>query len=140
MWAVDTNVLVRVLVRTDDDRQTVLAQAWMRERILNGERIFVSIVVFIETLWVLRSNAGLTHREVHEAASVLAGHSTFIVEAVDEVQMALARTQEKPSQSTDAIAAYFATRAGATGMVTFVRKAVRDAGMVLLTEEVVRGR
>jgi predicted nucleic-acid-binding protein len=53
MRAVDTNVLVRVIVR-DDDAQVDAAEAF----ILNGA--WVSQVVLAEAAWVLTSNHGFS--------------------------------------------------------------------------------
>ena len=52
MIAVDTNVLVRFLVR-DDEAQCRLAGQRVQDTLARGENIFVPDVALVETVWVL---------------------------------------------------------------------------------------
>ena len=54
MNAVDTNVLVRVIV-ADDQHQTAVARALVERALDEGAAIFVSDTVLCETAWVLDS-------------------------------------------------------------------------------------
>ena len=64
MLAVDTNVVVRLLVN-DDERQGALAR-----RLFESDEIFIGVTVLLEAAWVLESLYGLNSVE---AASVLRG-------------------------------------------------------------------
>jgi len=59
MIAVDTNILVRIVVN-DDPLQSARAGAFLRKQ----DRIFVAKTVLLETEWVLRNGYGLRRHEV----------------------------------------------------------------------------
>ena len=54
MMALDTNVIVRFLVR-DDEAQSNLVYKRLKKAELERERLFVPLVVMLEALWVLES-------------------------------------------------------------------------------------
>ena len=54
MLGVDTNVLVRFLVR-DDEAQFEKARKLIKREVAAGRRVFVNQLVLMETEWVLRS-------------------------------------------------------------------------------------
>lgn len=82
MRAIDTNVLVRLLVR-DDARQTARAEEFV------SEGAWVSHMVLIETAWVLSSVYGLGHRELATAMEMLLNHETLRLEDPATVAAAL---------------------------------------------------
>lgn len=61
MQAPDSNVLVRYLAQ-DDATQGTLATRLLEERLTRADRGFVSLVVVLETVWVMESryDAGAT--------------------------------------------------------------------------------
>lgn len=54
MTAVDTNILVRFLVR-DDERQAQAVYRRFKRAESSGERFFIPLLVVLETIWVLES-------------------------------------------------------------------------------------
>ena len=70
MLGIDTNVLVRFLVR-DDEAQFEKARRLIRREIGAGEDVFVSLMVLMETEWVLRSRYSLQKAQIMEAISRL---------------------------------------------------------------------
>ena len=88
MVAVDTNVLVRFLVR-DDRRQAERAAALIR-----GTSIWISKTVLLETEWVLRSLYGFPDEARAEALQAMAGLETVYLEDELAVAKALAWFQE----------------------------------------------
>jgi len=54
MLGVDTNVLVRYLIR-DDQSQYEKARRLIEREVSKGEPVLVSMLVLLETEWVLRS-------------------------------------------------------------------------------------
>ena len=58
MLGLDTNVLVRYLVR-DDEVQFEKARKLIKREVAAGRGVFVSHLVVLETEWVLRSRYGL---------------------------------------------------------------------------------
>jgi len=86
MIAVDTNILVRYLVKDDHD-QTVLAT-----NVLANNRCFALKTVLLELVWVLSSPAGydLPRETVHERLLHLLGLSCIETEDAANVAQALA--------------------------------------------------
>ena len=70
MLGVDTNVLVRFLVR-DDEAQFEKARRLIKREIAAGSGIFVNQLVLLETEWVLRSRYSLTKNRIIEVISGL---------------------------------------------------------------------
>ena len=54
MLGIDTNVLVRFLVR-DDPEQFERARRLIKREVGGGETVLISLLVLLETEWVLRS-------------------------------------------------------------------------------------
>lgn len=88
MFGVDTNVLVRFLVR-DVEPQFVRADRWLRDRAASNDPVFVSLLVLLETEWVLRSRYALTKGEIAAAFSALLDSVVFTVEHQSTVDNAL---------------------------------------------------
>lgn len=84
MRAVDTNVLVRALVRDD------AAQAAKAEEILARNEVFVPVTVMLELEWVLRSRYGFTAEKVAQALALLCAMPRVSVGEADAVRQAAA--------------------------------------------------
>jgi predicted nucleic-acid-binding protein len=67
MIAVDTNILVRFLVRDDAE------QAFRANSLIRGNEIWISKTVLLETEWVLRSLYAFQSDSVARALQALAG-------------------------------------------------------------------
>ena len=70
MLGVDTNVLVRFLVR-DDEAQFEKARKLIKREVAAGSGVFVTQLVLLETEWVLRSRYSLPKNLIIEAISGL---------------------------------------------------------------------
>ncbi len=70
MLGIDTNVLVRFLVR-DDEAQFEKANRLIKREVSAKEDVFVSLIVLLETEWVLRSRYSLQKAEIIRAFSSL---------------------------------------------------------------------
>jgi predicted nucleic-acid-binding protein len=85
MRALDTNVLVRALVRDDAE------QAAKAEEILTRDEVFVPVTVMLELEWVLRSRYGFTAEKVAQALALLCAMPRVSVGEADAVRQAAAR-------------------------------------------------
>ena len=86
MLAVDTNVLVRVLV----DDPTALDQCRAaRQAVSEAGEVFVSQVVQVETVWVLVSAYGLNKTTLQRTLGAIATHPAFHLQRRDMFQAAL---------------------------------------------------
>ncbi len=83
MLAVDTNIVVRLLV-DDDPRQGAIAR-----RLFESDEIFISVTVLLESAWVLESVYGLGRGEVAKALRALFGLANVRVEDAANVASAL---------------------------------------------------
>ena len=70
MIGLDTNVLVRFLVR-DDEEQFERARKLIRRQAQDGQPVRISLLVLLETEWVLRSRYKLQKGEILSAFSDL---------------------------------------------------------------------
>lgn len=121
MRAVDTNVLVRALIRDD------AAQGRRAAACLHGQPVYVPVTVVLELEWVLRSRYGLSPRAIADAIAKLAILENAIVGEQEAVIAAAGRLR----QGWDfADALHHALAAGCDDFVTFdahfVRRASRD--------------
>ena len=70
MLGIDTNVLVRFLVR-DDEAQFEKARKLIKREVAAGSGVFVNQLVLLETEWVLRSRYSLAKNMIVQAISGL---------------------------------------------------------------------
>lgn len=87
MRAVDTNVLVRALVR-DDPAQTARAETLLAEH-----ELYVPVTVVLELEWVMRSRYAFPPRRVAAALTLLASLENLILAERDAVVAAAARVE-----------------------------------------------
>jgi len=83
MLAVDTNVVVRLLVN-DDQRQAAQAR-----RLFETDEIWIGVTVLLESAWVLESVYGLASAEAADALRGLLGLPNVQVEDATTVVRAL---------------------------------------------------
>ena len=88
MRAVDTNVLVRALVR-DDPAQSARAEA-----LLSRHEIFIPVTVMLELEWVLRSRYAYAPKLVAQALEKIAALENVVVGECVAVLAAAARVAE----------------------------------------------
>jgi predicted nucleic-acid-binding protein len=126
MRAVDTNVLVRLLTR-DDEEQTEAAEAFV------ASGAWISHVVLVETVWVLESVYGVDARGRAKAVEMLLNHRELTVEAPDVVERALGHFRKRPSLGfSDCMVIETARKAGHGPLGTFDRDLGRVDGTVVL--------
>jgi predicted nucleic-acid-binding protein len=82
MIAIDTNVLVRILV---NDKQAEHQCRLARELIAKQDAIWICREVLIETLWVLQSNYQFKKEQILLALETLRRHPDIILENADSL-------------------------------------------------------
>jgi predicted nucleic-acid-binding protein len=90
MRAVDTNVIVRLIVR-DDARQVALAEAFIE----NG--VWISVLTLAETVWVLSSTYDFSAAELAAGIDMLLNNTKVTLQDGDAVSAALALFRSKPA-------------------------------------------
>ena len=131
MFGIDTNVLVRLLVR-DNDAQVRAAERFIATHCSAGDSGFVSRVVIAEVAWVLKDYYDYDRTQVAEAIRGLLNVSELELDASDDVHAALREFENSSAEFTDCLIARTNTSAGCAHTVTFDRRAAKLPGFKLL--------
>ena len=129
MIGLDTNVLVRYLVR-DEPEQTALADRLI-DALEDDDPAFLSVVVLAETWWVLRRTYRFSREECLQVMTQLSDARQLVLESAEAVRRSLTTTAAG-ADFADALVAALGRRAGCTETVTFDQGSARRAGMRLL--------
>lgn len=122
MAALDTNVLVRLLVE-DDAAQLAAARTLLRRCIAAQEVLFVPITVVLELEWVLRASYGFDKDDVLKAITALLSAAELSVESERALEAALFIYREGRADFADALHLALAAAAGETPLWTFDKTA-----------------
>lgn len=122
MRAIDTNVLVRLLVR-DDDQQTVAAEKFI------AKGAWVSHLVLAETLWVLDAVYERTPEQLALAVERLLAHASLTLQDADVIAAALDQFRKRPSLGfSDCMVLEIARKSGHLPLGTFDRQLAKLDG------------
>lgn len=131
--ALDTNVVVRLLVADDVD-QAQAAHALIQATHSAGGQAFIHQGVLLETEWVLRSRYRLSREEIAFAFSALLETQELEVHRADIVEEALYLFKDRPGADfADCMHVANALHGGRT-FFTFDQKAARLPGAALVPE------
>ena len=118
MLGVDTNVLVRFLVR-DDEIQFEKARKLIRREVAAGRCVFVSQLVLLETEWVLRSRYGLPKDLIMGAISGVLGATDVLFEDEPAIEEALFIWKDSTAEFADCLIGARNRRLGCRATATF---------------------
>jgi predicted nucleic-acid-binding protein len=122
MRAVDTNVVVRLIVR-DDPAQATAAEAYI------APGAWVSHLVLAETLWVLDAVYARSPAQCALAVELLLQHRSLVIERPDVVAAAVASFRADPKLGfSDCLIVEIARAAGHTPVGTFDRALAKVDG------------
>ena len=123
MLAVDTNLLVRLLVR-DDAAQVAAAEDFV------AAGAWVSHLVLAETLWVLDAVHERTPAQLAAAVEMLLNHEQLAIQDPDVVTRALAEFRARPALGfSDCLVLEIARKAGHVPLGTFDRRLAKLDGV-----------
>ena len=131
MVGLDTNVLVRFLLR-DDQKQAEQAQKAIEDALADGEPVVVSLLTMLETEWVLRSCAAIGKKTVISAFRKLLESRDLRIEQEEVLEEALYHYENNTVDFADCLMASRYTRLGCSAMLTFDKKAANVPGITLL--------
>lgn len=131
MLGIDTNVLLRYLVR-DDEAQFEKARRLIRREVSAGEGVFVSLLVLLESEWVLRSRYGLRKTEIMETFSALLDATEVRFEDEPVIEEALFIWKDVAAEFADCLIGVRNRRLGCRATATFDAKAVKLPGFITL--------
>lgn len=129
MIGLDTNVLVRFLVR-DDEEQHRRAVDLLRRGVDEGETFFVGEIVLAEVVWVLASRYRCGRDEIAGVVRQLTEVQELVLESTDRVVRALRAFERGKGGFADYLIAERARDAGCSSVATFDRALLADGGFV----------
>jgi len=113
MRAVDTNVLVRLLVR-DDSQQVAAAESFV------AQGAWVPKLVLAEVAWVLEAVYQRTPMQIAASIEALLNHETLTIQEHEIIQSALSRFRARPSvEFADCLIVEIARKSGHLPLGTF---------------------
>jgi len=122
MRAVDTNLLVRLIVRDDPD-QTKAAETFV------AKGAWISHLVLAETLWVLDAVYSRSSAQIAEALDRLLNHKELTIHDADVVALALAHFRKRPALGfSDCLVLEIARKSGHLPLGTFDRSLAKLEG------------
>jgi predicted nucleic-acid-binding protein len=127
MIGIDTNVLVRFLVG-DEREQFERARRLIKREVDNGEPVLISLIVLLETEWVLRSRYGLTKAEIAAALSSLLEVVELEFEDESSVEQAVFTWKDSNAEFADCLIGAHHWAMGCRTTATFDAKASKLAG------------
>ena len=124
MLALDTNVLVRVLV-ADDPAQQRAALRRLRAMQERGEPAFVPTVVLAELAWVLASAYDYERKAIAAALRGVLSTPPLVVAQRGSVAAAIAEYEKGRADFADYLIVELARAEGCTKVLTFDRRLLR---------------
>jgi len=130
MTGLDTNVVIRYLIH-DDPLQTSAAVKLV-STLTTEEPGFLSLIVVVETVWVLESSYGFSKQQIEEVLETLLRSKELRIERADLVGQALRTFQASRADFADCLIERCAHAAGCRLIYTFDRRAASAAQMHLV--------
>lgn len=129
MVGIDTNVLVRFLVR-DDEAQFEKARKLIKREVAAGSSVLVNQLVLLETEWVLRSRYSLAKNLIIQAISGLLDASDVRFEDEQVIEEALFIWKDSAADFADCLIGAKNRRLGCRATATFDMKASKLPGFI----------
>lgn len=129
MIGLDTNVLVRFLVRDDEDQFDRARKLILREAQTGGP-VRISLLVLLETEWVLRSRYKLTKVEILDTFSELLRAVDLSFEDEPSIEEALFVWKDSAAQFADCLIGARHRALGCSATATFDNGALKLPGFI----------
>jgi predicted nucleic-acid-binding protein len=131
MPALDTNVLVRYIVR-DDSAQLAAARRLIETCVTKGQTLFVPVTVSLELEWVLRASFEYGKDEVIHVLASLFSAAELSFESERALEVALQLYREGSADFADCLHVALAAQAGEAPLSTFDKRAAKVKGAQLI--------
>ncbi len=129
MLGIDTNVLVRFLVR-DDEAQFERARRLIKREVSAGRCVFVNQLVIMEAEWVLRSRYAVSKHQIIETLTGLLGAADIQFEDEPAMEQALFLWKDSAADFADCLIGAKNRRLGCRATASFDTKASKLPGFV----------
>jgi predicted nucleic-acid-binding protein len=122
MKAIDTNVLVRFLVK-DDEQQAELAYRVFKQAETDRQALFIPMLVVLETVWVLESVYAIKRQEILDSVEELLLMPVLEFETQSAIRSFVSSARENKADLSDLLIAHSARFSGCECVLTFDRRA-----------------
>lgn len=129
--SIDTNVLVRLVVRDDARQSTVVLKA-LAQYAKRQQTLLVPITVVLELEWVLRSHYKFGKADFIRTLNALLGTVELVFEAEDALEQSLSTYEDGNTDFPDCLHIALCQKAAALPFLTFDSKASKVDGAKLL--------
>jgi len=127
MLGIDTNVVIRLIV-ADDAGQTRRARALVEQALGRDETVLVSLLVLLESEWVLRSRYRFSRGAILNIFRALLEARELSFEDEPALEEALFRWKDSPCEFSDCLITAHNRQMGCRATATFDDKAARLPG------------
>jgi len=131
MKALDTNVLVRFLVK-DDEQQAQTVYRKFKQAEAENDVFFIPVLVVLETVWVLESVYEVTRQEIVDSIDQLLAMPILKFEMQSAIRSFVSSARDNKTDLSDLLIAHCARSSGCECVITFDRKAANFALFELL--------
>ena len=111
MKALDTNVLIRFLVR-DEKRQAEAVYKTFKQAESDNELLFIPLLVLLETVWVLESVYKIKRQDVLDSIYALLLMPILEFESQSTIMSFVSSARETKTELSDLLIAHSAKSAG----------------------------
>lgn len=125
MKAIDTNIVVRFLVR-DDEKQATLVYRRLKDAEAKKEVLLVPLLVVLETIWVLETLYDVSRNEIVDSLDELLLMPVLNFETPEVIQRLIVSARETALDLSDLLIAHSARRLGCSSVITFDKRAAKS--------------
>ena len=125
MKALDTNVLIRFLVK-DDELQAEIIYRIFKQVESDKEVLFVPLLVVLETVWVLESVYKISRQEILDSINELVLMTILEFESQSAILSFISSAQETKIDLSDILIAHSAKYSGCECVLTFDKQALNS--------------
>jgi len=133
MKALDTNMLVRFLVK-DDAEQAQQVYSLFKQAENLQQRLFVPILVVLEMIWVLQAVYRVEERDIIASLNDLLLMPVLLFETPPVLHAFIGAAANNNFDLADLLIAHSARSYPCESVLTFDKKAAKFAGFELITE------
>lgn len=122
MTALDTNVLIRFLIKDDKHQADIVYKLFKKAEIEKGT-FYVPLLVLLETIWVLESVYKISRRDILDSINALVLMPILDFEAQSVIMGFISSARNNKIDLSDLLIAHAAKSAGCECVLTFDKRA-----------------
>lgn len=134
MIGLDTNVLVRFLIKDESEPAQITAARSVIQQCSPDKPGFINRIVLCELVWVLSRTYNHGRKSIGDVIDWLLRASDFVVENAQEARQALEMFRAGQADYADCLLAVLNAQAGCASTRTFDRSAIATSSHFLLAK------